>query len=115
MVYSKLSTYTLTTNVEKGTILGTAAATLTGNALNNVLTGNNGANSLLGNAGNDSLIGLASNDTLNGGLGQDILTGGAGNDIFQFNTALTASNVDKITDFNVTDDSIVLKTRSSPN
>jgi uncharacterized delta-60 repeat protein/uncharacterized repeat protein (TIGR02059 family) len=100
LVYSSLKTYTLTTNVENGTILGTAAATLTGNALNNVLTGNTGANTLLGNAGNDTLNGGAGNDTLNGGLGKDI---------FQFNTALTTTNVDKITDFNPIDDTIRLE------
>jgi len=50
-------------NVENLTYTGTAAATLTGTAGNNVLTGG------------------AGNDTLNGGDGTDTLNGGGGNDL----------------------------------
>jgi Ca2+-binding RTX toxin-like protein len=47
------------------------------------------------------------NDVIYGGAGNDTLTGGAGNDYFVFNTALNAStNVDRITDFNVANDTI---------
>ena len=71
----------------------------TGNALANRLTGTNANNALSGGAGNDSLSGILGNDTLNGGLGNDSLTGGSGNDVFVFNTALSASNIDRVADF----------------
>lgn len=59
---SRLSA-TLVANVEDGILLG-SAATLTGNALSNVLSGNGAAN------------------TLDGGAGADILLGGKGNDLY---------------------------------
>ena len=108
-VYSGLTAYTLTANVETGVILGTAAANLTGNTLDNLLIGNGGANILLGNAGNDSLNGGTGNDTLNGGVGSDLLNGGTGKDVFQFSAALIATNVDKIVGFSTIDDRIMLK------
>ncbi|MES2946612.1 MAG: FG-GAP-like repeat-containing protein, partial [Pseudomonadota bacterium] len=79
-VYSYLSSYTLTSNVERGTIKTAGTASLTGNELNNVLTGGTGANTLNGQGGNDNLSGGNGNDSLIGGAGQDTLTGGAGND-----------------------------------
>jgi Ca2+-binding RTX toxin-like protein len=84
-------TYTLTTNVENGTLTNRVAFNLTGNDLNNVLIGNAAANTLTGGDGNDRLI---------GGLGNDTLTGGEGSDTFVFNTALNSrTNLDTITDF----------------
>jgi Ca2+-binding RTX toxin-like protein len=80
-------------SVENLTLLGAASLNATGNTLANVLTGNAGAN------------------TLNGGAGADTLTGGAGRDTFVFNTAL---NVDRITDFNVADDTIALDNAVMP-
>ncbi len=66
-------------------------------------------NKLLGMSGDDVLRANDGNDVLMGGLGNDILEGGAGNDRFRFNTALDATdNFDKILDFNVTDDKILL-------
>jgi trimeric autotransporter adhesin len=66
-------TYTLGNNVENLTLLGAAAISGTGNALDNSLTGNSANNTLNGGAGND---------TLNGGLGADTLVGGVGNDSY---------------------------------
>jgi Ca2+-binding RTX toxin-like protein len=84
--------HVLGANVENLALLGTAALAGTGNALNNVITGNSG------------------NNTLNGSLGRDSLAGGAGLDTFLFNTALNPStNVDRITDFNVAQDTIRLE------
>jgi Ca2+-binding RTX toxin-like protein len=86
-------------DVEIGIIQSTGAVNLTGNELDNTLTGGNGANILIGGAGND---------TINGGLGADVLTGGEGNDEFVFNTLISSTNVDKITDFVVGEDHITI-------
>ncbi len=67
--------------------------------VNSVVTGNSSANKLKGTSGDD---------TINGKLGSDTLTGGKGKDTFVFDTALGKSNVDKITDFSVSDDTIAL-------
>lgn len=71
-------TYTLGAHVERGTVVGTGAAGITGNALANSLTGNAAANALTGGAGKD---------TLDGGLGADRLAGGTGDDTYIVNTS----------------------------
>ena len=63
------------------------------------LTGNDSSQEIRGNAGNNNLT---------GGGGTDILTGFAGEDAFIFNSALGASNIDAITDYNVAQDQIRL-------
>jgi Ca2+-binding RTX toxin-like protein len=73
-----------------GNASGTKAMTLTGDSF---------AQTVQGNAGNN---------VINGGLGADVLTGNAGHDAFSFNTALGAGNVDKITDFNRSQDTFHL-------
>lgn len=70
--------YTLGTGIENGQVLGSSAAGITGNDMNNVLTGSSGANTLSGGLGDD---------TLDGGLGNDRLIGGEGNDTYIVNTA----------------------------
>ncbi len=74
----------------------------------NKLVGGAGDDFLSGSAGKDALKGDAGNDKLNGGLDSDTLTGGSGSDTFVFTTTLGAANVDRITDFNVTNDTIQL-------
>jgi Ca2+-binding RTX toxin-like protein len=54
---------------------GSAADTLTGNAMGNVLIGNAGTDTLSGGAGRDLLIGGLGADTLGSGSGDDILIG----------------------------------------
>ncbi|MBN9221307.1 MAG: calcium-binding protein [Mesorhizobium sp.] len=63
---------------------------------------------LTGNEFSQTIEGNAGNNIINGGGGKDVLTGNGGKDVFVFNSALKASNVDKITDFSVTQDKIQL-------
>ena len=94
---------------------GTTAINLTGNELAQTINGNNGANLIRGNGGNDTISGFSGNDILYGGAGNDTLTGGAGYDNFVFNTAISAAtNVDRITDFNVVQDTIRLDNAVMP-
>ncbi len=89
--------YTLLTNVENLTLTGASAINGTGNGQANVLIGNAAGNQLNGKAGNDVLDGKA---------GNNVLTGGTGNDIFRF---ATKGHLDKITDYNVSNDTIQLE------
>ncbi|WP_305072145.1 hypothetical protein [Microvirga puerhi] len=79
---------------------------------------NDGTRSVIGTDSNDTLIGGSGRDTLSGGLGndmligrlgKDVLIGGEGRDLFVFDTKLNPrSNVDKIVDFSVRDDTVAL-------
>ncbi|TIT01735.1 family 16 glycosylhydrolase [Mesorhizobium sp.] len=69
---------------------GTTAINLTGNELAQTIQGNAGAN------------------VINGGGGADKLSGFGGNDVFVFNSALGDGNVDRITDFNPSQNKIHL-------
>ncbi len=70
------------------------AASILGNASNNVIIGGKGADKLNGNSGNDSIDGGKGNDTLWGGAGNDTLTGGDGTDVYIYE-----SGNDLITDY----------------
>jgi Ca2+-binding RTX toxin-like protein len=86
-----------------------------GEAGNDYLSGMNGNDNLNGAAGADTLLGGGGNDVLYGGAGKDTLAGGAGYDYFVFNTGLNATtNVDRITDFNVAQDTIRLENAVMP-
>jgi Ca2+-binding RTX toxin-like protein len=80
-------TYTLSANVEKLVLIGTAN-------VNGI--GTDGNNDLLGNTGKNHLSGQGGADWLDGGAGDDLLTGGAGADSFIFKTGY---GHDTITDF----------------
>lgn len=98
------------------------AAALNSYALNEIagtsgadqLTGANGRNIISGLAGKDTVIGGAGDDIIIGGFDGDRLTGGLGKDLFVYNgeqNPINSSLQDKgdtITDFNVTDDKLVL-------
>jgi Ca2+-binding RTX toxin-like protein len=86
--------------------------TISGSAAGNKIYGNKGADGLYGFGGADALYGGTSTDRLSGGAdadrlmggtGNDTLTGGTGADWFVFDTAATATNRDRITDFNGND------------
>lgn len=102
-------TYTLGSNLEHLTLMGSAALNATGNTLNNTLTGNSGVNILNGGAGNDILDGQGGNDQFTGGTGADTLLyqllvatdalGGNGSDSwsdFMIGNTTTNVNADKI-------------------
>ncbi|MBP2445751.1 serralysin [Rhizobium leguminosarum] len=71
-VRTTLASYTLGSNVENLTYIGTTAFVGTGNLLDNVIMGGVAADKLMGAAGNDTLIGGAGADTMLGGTGDDI-------------------------------------------
>ncbi|MHC5824438.1 MAG: calcium-binding protein, partial [Nostoc sp.] len=79
---------------------------LRGGAGYDTLLGGTGNDTLLGGTDVDSLIGGAGNDILVGGTGYDTLTGGSGRDQFIYQT-LSDGN-DTITDFNQSEDKLVL-------
>jgi Ca2+-binding RTX toxin-like protein len=94
------SNYILPADGKDITAIGSAPVSLTGNTAANVIKGNTGKNTIWGDAGNDVVAGKLGNDTLYGGRDKDA---------FVFDTkANKRTNVDKIVDFNVSDDSIWL-------
>lgn len=78
---------------------------------NDRVNSGDGNDFVFGNRGADVLIGGKGNDTLSGDQGNDTLTGGANRDTFLFDERLNATtNVDTITDFNLSLDNFYLDT-----
>ena len=77
-IYTSVSGFTLTTNVENGQLLINTGATMFGNSLNNILAGG---------SGNDTLYGLDGNDSFDGGAGIDTMVGGIGDDSYLIENA----------------------------
>lgn len=72
---------------------------------NDKIDGKGGDDNLLGGAGKDKLKGGDGNDILTGDDGPDVLIGGPGTDTFIFGPL---GSIDKIKDFNVAEDTMVL-------
>jgi Ca2+-binding RTX toxin-like protein len=71
--------------------------------------GSYGNDRLNGDGGNDRIFGDAGDDVIAGGLGNDRLSGGYDSDTFVFDTPLDPrTNLDTITDFDVSMDTIAL-------
>jgi Ca2+-binding RTX toxin-like protein len=84
---------------------------------NDLMFGGKGADNLRGGAGNDRMFGGVGNDVMDGGVGDDTLVGGRGNDImtggagadrFLFNPNQHGEGKDRIVDFKLGEDKIVL-------
>ncbi len=90
------------------TVQSSVSFTLGANLENLVFTGGGAINGT-GNTQANQISGNSGNNTLNGSTGNDTLSGGNGSDNFIFNTTLGTNNVDRITDFNVTADTIRLE------
>ena len=67
-----------------------------------------GNDSLVGNEGDDTLFGDFGDDSLIGGVGIDVLTGGPGADVFLYNTTLDGGPGERITDFEIGTDIVLL-------
>jgi hypothetical protein len=106
----------LQANYIGATLTGGSAIDVYANSQNNRINGNAGANKLYGYLGNDQIQGGRGADSLYGGGGIDTLTGGLAADSFYLDvkpTTLTASSVDRITDFNAAEaDRIIFSRRS---
>ncbi|MBT9314438.1 calcium-binding protein [Leptothoe spongobia] len=79
-----------------------------GRSGDDILEGGLGKDRLWGNAGNDKIHGGDGNDVIWGGSGSDLLAGGDDADTFVFNR-LKAGEVDKILDFEVGTDKILVQ------
>ncbi len=95
LVKSSAATYTLSADIERLTLTGTAvtaigneiANIIIGTVASNKLSGFGGDDSLSGDKGDDTLAGGDDADTLDGGAGIDMMTGGAGSDLYRIDLA----------------------------
>ncbi|WP_269515461.1 M10 family metallopeptidase C-terminal domain-containing protein [Brevundimonas subvibrioides] len=98
-VYSYLDTYTLTTDVERLALVGSARVAI-GNGGDNVLIGSAGANILLGGAGNDTMIGGAGDDAYEVTEAGDVVTEAAGegtDTVYSYlETYTAAANIERV-------------------
>jgi Ca2+-binding RTX toxin-like protein len=78
LITTSVTLASLAANVERLTLLGTAALNATGNSLDNTITGNSGANAIDGGTGADSMIGGNGADTYAVDNAGDTITEGTG-------------------------------------
>jgi uncharacterized delta-60 repeat protein len=98
MVYSSLSSYTLTANVENGRISIATNATLVGNTLDNTLYAAAGSDTLDGGAGTDTVSYLYVGNAVVGNLGTGVVTHGAATDsLLNIENLTGSSNDDTLT------------------
>ncbi|WP_421723899.1 hypothetical protein [Bauldia sp.] len=76
---------------------------------NDVLLGSKAGDVLVGGDGDDRVVGKDGRDVLAGGLGKDKLIGGNGKDRFAFTENYDEDQVDRIKDFDVDKDKVVLR------
>jgi Ca2+-binding RTX toxin-like protein len=76
---------------------------------NDDVFGNKGHDLLWGGRGNDEIVGGKGDDDIFGSLGNDTLTGNAGADWFYFDTKISGTNVDTVTDFSHSADQFILE------
>jgi Ca2+-binding RTX toxin-like protein len=100
--------FTLGANVENLLLTGTGTINGTGNGAANQILGNDAANRLVGLGGDDLLLGNGGNDILSGGAGNNRLYGGQGADSFLFDAQPGAGNLNRIFDFTVGEDKVLL-------
>lgn len=99
LVQSSVS-YTLGSDVENLTLMGTSSLTGTGNDLSNTITGNSGSNTINGGLGIDTMIGGLGNDTYFVDDAGDVVieNNNEGTDTIQSSVTYTASpNVERLT------------------
>ena len=101
LITTSVTLSTLAANVERLTLLGTAALNATGNGLDNIITGNSAANLIDGGTGADSMIGGNGADTYTVDNVGDTITEGtgvsSGVDIVNSSVSYTLSgNVEKL-------------------
>ena len=87
---------------------GPGSDRLFGNAGNDYMRGGLGDDELFGGNGNDTVSGGRGDDTVTGGRGNDILRGGEGHDDFVFDPSRAGEGIDKVRDFALGEDKIVL-------
>jgi Ca2+-binding RTX toxin-like protein len=76
------------------------------------LWGESGNDRLSGSGGSDRISAGSGNDMISGGSGNDKIWGGSGSDAFVFSTEIASgTNVDRIVDFSVRDDTMWLNNR----
>ncbi len=100
LVRSTAAAYTLASNVENLTLIGTGNINGTGNTLVNILTGNAGNNTLSGGTGADTMIGGLGNDIYVVDNASDVVTENANEGIDTVQTTLAhtlVANVENLT------------------